>query len=344
MNIKMTALSIMIFSVVTACAAKWELREERSDIALQWPEQPNAAKVKYVKAIKGFSEEGGPKLLNSIIYGSEGADQSTFGVPVAVATGSDGRMAVADTGCRCVHLYIPSQKKYIRISEAPEPLKSPVSVIFDEALNLYVSDSALKKVFVFGSDGKFLHPLPSDEDLLKRPTGLAYNRREKLVYVVDTIRNKIYAFDAEGNIRLSFGEGGEDRARFSFPTHIFMSQEGSVYVTDALNFRIAFFDDKGLFLGSFGHHGDGSGDFAMPKGVAADKDGNIYVADSLFDNVQLFDHSGKFLLTLGRRGVDPGEFWMPSGIFIDDNGTLFVCDSYNRRVQLFRISENYVEK
>jgi DNA-binding beta-propeller fold protein YncE len=261
---------------------------------------------------------------------------------VAVATAHDGRIAVADMGRRCVHLYIPGQQLYLQLSGSEgNKIASPVGVVFNDELRLYVSDSA-GQVFAFGPDGAPLFTLhEAGAEKLQRPTGIAYSPRKKLLYVVDTLANRVHAFGMNGEFAFSFGERGDAKGRFNFPTHIFRSSSGDLYVTDALNFRIEIFDEQGNVLGSFGHHGDGSGDLAMPKGLAVDKDGVVYVVDGLFDNVQLFNRKGDFLLTLGKRGLYFGEFWLPSGAFLSDNDELYVCDTYNRRVQVFRITEGY---
>lgn len=339
---------LMLVSLLsTGCASKWELRTEHPETALQWPYQPASAKVTYEMSLKGFERSrSSDSLLKAIVYGGSGGDNDTFITPVSVAVGSDGRLAVADTGCRCVHLYISGGQQYLTLfSAGKEGLKSPVGVIFDDEMRLYVSDSLLGKVFIFDSDGRFLSSLyKAGSGYLKRPTGLAYNRSRNILYVVDTPENRVYAFNKKGELVFSFGERGYGEGQLNLPTNIFWSSAGAIYVTDSMNFRIQIFDESGGFLGYIGHHGDGSGDLAMPKGVAVDKDGIIYVVDALFDNVQLFNQQGDFLLTIGARGSDPGEFWLPSGIYIDDGGKLYVSDTYNRRVQIFRISENYANK
>ena len=337
----------VIVLLFQGCASSWSLRTEQSDIALQWPYQPNRAKITYVMAVKGFSLSNASRsLIRTVVYGQDGDERDTFGLPVAVATGRDDRMAVADMGLKCVHLYVPAEHRYLRLTNADKvKIASPVSVIFDDDLNLYVSDSAAGKVFVFSAAGEYLKSIDhAGEDSLKRPTGLAYSRSRKLLYVADTLANRIYAFNTKGEIGFSFGGGGEEQGRFNYPTHIFLSPAGVLYVTDSMNFRVEIFDDAGGLLTSFGHHGDGFGDIARPKGIAADKDGVVYVTDSLFDIVQLFSRDGIYLLTLGKRGSDLAEFWMPSGIFIDYKNTLYVCDTYNRRIQVFQITENYSDE
>jgi DNA-binding beta-propeller fold protein YncE len=336
-------LAVLLLS--PACVSKWALRTSQPEIALQWPYQPNRAKVTYVESLTGFGRhKGSASALRAVVYGREKEAPDSFVLPVAVATGGDGRIAVADMGRRCVHLFLPAQRAYFRLDGSKkEKIQSPVAVIFDDELRLYLSDSA-GRVFVFGPGGEFLRAMEkAGEEALQRPTGLAYNPRRKLLYVVDTLAHRIHAFGSQGELAFSFGQRGVKEGEFNFPTHIFWSSSGELYVTDSLNFRIEILDEMGKPLGSFGHHGDGSGDLAMPKGVAVDGDGAVYVVDSLFDNVQLFNRRGEFLLTVGRRGIDFGEFWLPSGVFINERAELYVCDTYNRRIQIFRITEQYAE-
>jgi DNA-binding beta-propeller fold protein YncE len=330
--------------LLAACGApRWTLRTARPEAPLQWPFQPARAKLTYVQSMTGLAKQkGSGSKVKAFLVGKEREDTDAFVLPVAVAKGSDGRIAVADMGRRCVHLYIPAQEVYLKLDGSKvEKIVSPVGVVFDDELRLYLSDSA-GKVFVFGRNGELLSTLTkAGDDPLQRPTGLAWSPRTRLLYVVDTLADRVHAFNAGGALAFSFGRRGEEAGGFNHPTHIFRSDAGELYVTDALEFRIAIFDEQGKPLGSFGHHGDGSGDLAMPKGVAVDKDGVVYVVDALFDNVQLFSRKGDFLLTLGGRGVGFGEFWLPSGAFISSGNELYVCDTYNRRVQVFRISEGY---
>ncbi|MEJ2697761.1 MAG: 6-bladed beta-propeller [Candidatus Sulfobium sp.] len=301
-----------------------------------WPSAPQKGRLQHIETLTGFRETGGS--VRTAIFGKE---EVKFRRPVEVATAADGRIAVADPGCRCVHLYIPSEAKYKELSAVNDTeMVSPVSVVFGDQSRLYVSDSARREVMVFDKEGNFLYHIKEAFMVgLKRPTGLAYNSARKLLYVVDTLENKVYAFRNRDAVFV-FGGRGTKGGDFNFPTNIFWTEPGKIYVTDAMNFRVEIFNSSGGFLASVGHHGDGSGDFSMPKGVAADKRGIIYVVDRLFDNVQLFNEQGEFLLTLGSRGTGGGEFWLPSGIFIDGSDRLYVCDTYNQRIQVFQILGN----
>ena len=325
-----------------ACSSKWQVRSSPSPVALQWPFPPGKAKLTFVASWTGFSpRKGAGQALRTLAYGGQPEERDAFVLPVDAAKGADGRIAVADLGRRCVHLFVPEQQKYLRLTGAKDhPLVSPVALAFDEASHLYVSDSA-GAVVGFDAGGEVLFTVT---EALRRPTGIAYSPRKKLLYVVDTLANEVRVLRTDGSSVSSFGARGEEAGGFNFPTHIAWSPKGELYVTNTLAFRIEIFDEDGKPKGSFGRHGDGSGDLAMPKGVAVDRDGVVYVVDGLFDNVQLFSRAGEFLLTLGRRGTDPGEFWLPSGASIAADGELLVCDTYNRRIQVFRITEGYADQ
>jgi hypothetical protein len=345
MNGRRTWPALVLLAALCGCASTWTLRTSEAPFALQWPFQPNPAKLTYVRSLTGLSP--GPsagRALAAFAYGKESADTNAFVLPVAVATARDGRIAVADLGRACVHLFLPAQARYLRLTgPRHEPMRTPIAVVFDEKQRLFVADSS-GRVYAFGLDGEPLLTLrAAGATPLQRPTGLAYSPQSHLLYVVDTMTHTVHAFDAKGELVFSFGGRGSGEGRFNFPTHVTWTPPGEILVADSLNFRIQILDEKGKFLGAFGHHGDGTGDLAMPKGVAVDRDGVVYVADSLFDVVQLFDRSGRFLLTLGRRGVDFGEFWLPAGIFISESDELYVCDTYNHRIQVFRIAERYAQ-
>jgi DNA-binding beta-propeller fold protein YncE len=333
-------LLFLAFLAISGCGSpKWALNSDLSETHLYWMEAPRKAKLTHVMSIKGFDETG--TSVRTIIFGKS---KITLARPVAFASGSDGRFAIADTGSRCVHYYVPAEQRYLNLSSlASEQMLSPVSVAFDDEMRLYISDSALGKIFVVDRQGSYLFSISaSGEGPLKRPTGLAWDSDKKLLFAVDTLAHKIYAFNKNGEAVSSFGSRGDKAGQFNFPTHIFWSPSGLLYVTDAMNFRIQVFSDGGRFVTSFGHHGDGSGDFSSPKGVVVDKTGVIYVVDTLFDNIQLFDERGDFLLTLGSRGGGQGEFWLPSGLYLDEREKLYVSDTYNQRVQVFQLIEDII--
>ncbi len=317
---------IFIFLILIAsCTPKWELRQEFPLSRHVWQHQ--SGEIIYEMSLHGFYEKN--FTLGSIFTGKR---EFRFIRPISFATGDDRRIAVSDTGCQCVHLFIPEGSRYIQIFMTDSGrLVSPVGVIFDKNNRLFVADSVLGKVLIYDINGRFSGEIGG----FKRPTGLGYDKKYDIIYVVDTLENRVCAINREGEKIYSFGKRGESPGEFNFPTYITVSD--LIYIVDAMNFRVQVFDKDGRVHYSFGHHGNGSGDFAMPKGIAVDRDGIIYVVDSLFDNIQLFNEKGEFLLTLGARGTGEAEFWLPSCLFMDGLERLYICDTYNNRIQIFRL-------
>lgn len=324
------------------CHATWTPKTDAPPAPLQWPYAPAPAKVRYGWALTGIARDrDASTVLGSVLFGRAGGS-GDFALPVAVATGSDGRLAVADRGCACVHLYLPDSAKALRLAgSGDERLVSPVGLAFDDANRLYVTDSA-GALWSFDEQGAGRFVVREAAGAaLGRPTGIVWAPDRRVLHVVDTTAHAVRTFDTDGRAGASFGRRGAGAGELNFPTYIARSPAGELFVTDTMNFRVAIFDADGKPVGSFGRHGDGSGDFAMPKGIAVDADGVVYVVDALFDNVQLFNRNGEFLLTLGSRGTGFGEFWLPSGAYLADQGRLYVCDTYNRRVQVFGIESEY---
>jgi sugar lactone lactonase YvrE len=308
----------------------------------QWPAEKPA--ITFVRSISSFEspKKGFFQEIGSFITGRKTSEEGIV-KPVSVSVSAEGSIAVADPANGLVHYQSAETGEYMRISSVKseeDVLVSPVGVAFGRHSVLFVSDSFRREVYAFDRRGRHLFTIGGSGDgLFSRPTGLAYNAGRDLLYVADTLANRIHIYSGEGRFHSSFGKTGISPGEFNFPTYIFSDTGGLLYVTDAMNFRIQSFMAEGEFVGVFGNHGDGSGDFSMPKGIAVDRRGIIYVVDSLFDNVQLFHGDGRLLLTVGQQGTESGEFWLPSGAFIDGSDHFYVCDTYNRRVQVFKIED-----
>jgi hypothetical protein len=103
--------------ILSGCASQWALKTEPIEAGLQWPPYPNKAKVTQVMTLTGFDEAGTsfPTMLKTLVFGK---GRNNIVQPVAVAAGKDGRLAIADAGSKCVHLYLPSEEQYENIYKA----------------------------------------------------------------------------------------------------------------------------------------------------------------------------------------------------------------------------------
>jgi DNA-binding beta-propeller fold protein YncE len=249
------------------------------------------------------------------------------------------RIYVTDPGTRLLHVFDMKARKYLKIKQADKKeLLSPIGVAVDINGDIYLSDSVLKRIFLFNREGKYLKDIGSDEVFI-RPAGIALDGER--LYVVDTHGHRIGVFSkTDGSFLFSFGKDGSRKGDFHYPTNIFIGKDGLLYIADSMNFRVQIFDRDGHFISTFGKHGDGSGDFSKPRGIAVDSDGHVYVVDALFDTVQVFDKDGRLLLAFGKTGREKGEMILPAGLFIDGEDRIYAADSYNNRVQIFQYMKN----
>jgi DNA-binding beta-propeller fold protein YncE len=258
--------------------------------------------------------------------------------PYAVTTDSKGRLIISDPGALVVHIFDFEKSKYTAIEGGKrDTFKSPIGVAVDGEDNIYVTDSQLGKIFVFDARGKSRRVLGDikGEGFYKRPTGIAIDKTAKRIYVTDTLRNRVYITDMDGNVQKYFGDRGDGKAEFNFPTEVFL-QRDEVYVVDAMNFRVQVFDKDGNYKSQFGKLGDATGTLFRPKGLGVDSEGDVYLVDASLEAIQVFNREGTLLYNFGRSGGGIAQFSLPSGIWIDGKDRIFVADSYNRRIQIFQ--------
>jgi DNA-binding beta-propeller fold protein YncE len=302
---------------------------------LVWPQPPEEAKIGYVGMIS--TEED----LKPAVSWSQGFVELFFGKedigvlvsPTAVVCDGE-KIYVTDSAAGVLHMFDLQTRDYQQVTSLGlnETLMMPVAITLMEDY-LCIADSVLQKVCVFDKGGVFKFAF--GQDVLMRPTGIAFGPPQQKLYVTDTAKHKINVFDKKGNRLFEFGSRGVEPGQFNFPTHLWVDKEGKVYVSDTLNYRIQVFSSEGTFLRMFGTHGDRPGSFAHPGGIATDSQGHIYAVDKQYENVQIFDHEGNILMAFGAEGNAPGDFWLPSGIFISPDDQIYIADSFNKRIQVF---------
>jgi sugar lactone lactonase YvrE len=301
---------------------------------LVWPPPPEAPRVAYVQSIARPADIGVKRsFFGSIGKWITGSDTATelFLRPFGVAFDESDNLCLTDSAANAVCHFERSKRKWVRW-ETVGKLRfiSPVAVARIRGI-FFAADSGLGAVVAFDDKGKLLFQITNK---LERPAGLVVSGQR--LFVVDSLRHCVVAYDLGGHYLFEFGRRGSDPAEFNFPTHIAADTSGDLYVTDSMNNRVVRLDQEGRFKNQIGGLGDGPGHFGRPKGVALDTLGHVYVLDALFDNIQIFDPEGQFLLALGGTGPEPGQFWLPNGIAINRQNEIFVADAYNRRVQVFK--------
>lgn len=303
-----------------------------------WPEPPAEARIRFVKSVYSAEDLGIKKSfwkrLGEFITGPS---STRLVRPMAVVM--DPRreiLYVADPGARGIHRFDLRGSSYKLLRRENDlPLPSPVGMALGADHRVFITDSALGRLFVATPDAQFLSPVelaPAPQ----QPTGVVFEQKTGELYIVDTTAHAIKVYSDSGTLIRQFGQRGAAPGEFNFPTALWQDRQGQLLITDSLNFRIQRLNTRGQFLSQFGQLGDASGDLSRPKGAATDSSGHVYVVDSMFHAFQIFDDTGKLLLILGAQGHGAGEFWLPTGIFIAPDDSIYISDSHNRRVQIFR--------
>jgi DNA-binding beta-propeller fold protein YncE len=326
-----------VLFILSACAGPVSIYQTKPATDLAWPRQMNGGpKIVWVRSIAEYQDVGIDKgFWKRALEFFTGAAEGHLVRPYGVLFDGNERLFIADPGRGVVHCMDIRGGRYTVIGDKKgSPLRTPIGLAEDEADHLYITDSTTGAVYLFDIKEGSLKPFLANR--LRRPTGIAYNEANKLLYIVDTIAGQVVAVDTEGRERSRFGTFGEGKGEFNHPTDIAVDDLGQLYVTDSLNYKIKMFTPEGALVTQFGAAGDAAGDMFKPKGIAVDSARHIYLCDAMLDAVQVFDDSGRFLLSFGVPGTGNGQFWMPSGLFIDHHNYIFVADTYNRRIQVFR--------
>jgi hypothetical protein len=210
-------------------------------------------------------------------------------------------------------------------------LPSPIGITHAED-SVWVTDSELALVYRLTSNGEVMTSF--GQGILKRPTGISFDRDGGRIFVSDTDAGDIKLFNIHGELD-NWGSAGSGPGQFNRPTYLIYRQN-RLYVADSLNARIQIFDEQGNFIRLVGERGLYVGNFSRPKGIALDSDGNVYVSESYYDHLLIYNRQGKLLMSIGGSGPDAGQFSQPTGLWVDDRDRVYVSDMLNSRISMFQ--------
>ncbi|NGZ05969.1 MAG: 6-bladed beta-propeller [Magnetococcales bacterium] len=310
-----------------------------------WPSLPETPRYEYLGQLLGvrnfrISGDESLRTTRSALYWLAGIDDETgfepernldLQRPVSGCVDREGRILVSDMGHAALFVFNPRTGEFDiwRQAMAGQPFLAPVGVTEGGRGEYFVADPELRLVVRLDAAGQPAGVIGRGE--LERPTGVAWNPEQRLLYVADSALDQVKVFDRDGVLRHTIGKPGDQDGEFNTPTHVAYARNQLV-VADTLNARIQIFDAEGRFVRTLGKRGNLIGDLARPKGVAVDGEGNLYVVESFHDHLLIFNREGQFLMPIGGTGQGLGEFYLPNGVWVDLAGRVFVADMFNGRV------------
>jgi len=316
---------------------------------LVWPLPPDVPRVKWVHEYYGEEKpkvaEGkqAPKKKQSWMDRVAGVPTTDSGAikkewthifvkPYGMGMDSKGRLYVADSYVSAVFVFDSESGKTSLLKNGVDAkFGTMIGMTVDEADRIFIVDSVWHRVAVLGKDWK-LETYFGDKEL-DHPGGIAIDETNRLLYVVDTGKDRVAVFDADDfRFLRTIGssakkQGDDDPGTLSKPSNVAVDKDGLIYVSDTMNNRIQVFDADGKFLTQWTAGG-------APFGMFLRGD-RIYVADGRANWVKVIDTNGKSLGRFGEAGTAPGQFKLPHMLCVDSKGAVYVAEVDNKRLQKF---------
>lgn len=214
-----------------------------------------------------------------------------------------------------------------------ETLVKPYGIAVSPRGTVYVSDTAVRRVFAFDPDAKTVTFVgESGQGKLTKPVGVAVDDDGK-VFVADATLNRIFAYSPEGPLLLAIGQDGELKA----PSGLAVDRRNHrVYVADAaLHKVLCYSSDDGTLVRTIGGRGADPGSFNFPTNLFVDAQDQLYVADTMNFRIQVFDADGRVVRAFGTQGDTPGTLNRPKGVGVDSEGHVYIADSSFNNFQVF---------
>jgi DNA-binding beta-propeller fold protein YncE len=262
-----------------------------------------------------------PETTTTMFEGGKGTEKGQLDSPTGIAVDSNGNVFVADTGNGRIAKFSPNG-----IFVASIATIDPHGVAIDRAGNIYVAEIASKhRVQKLRPDGTFIAEWAPG---LYGPRKIAIGPDDS-IYVVDSGRNRIVKFSADGQVLATWGSEGTGEGQFRGASSVTVDPINSkVYVADPLNSRIQVFDSNGKFLAkwSIPEWGQqyGSEDLAIDS-----KKGRLYASSAHMGVILLFDLNGTRIGNVTPKPPDKLE--RPAALALA-KGKLYVLNMASNRV------------
>jgi DNA-binding beta-propeller fold protein YncE len=245
----------------------------------------------FVSAVFIFDlEKNETKLLRN-------GDEARFGTIIGLTVDDADRLFVVDALSHRVAVFNKEWKLETYFGD--DELGHPGGIAIDERNRfLYVADTGKDRIAVFDADTfKFLRAIggppkklgDSDPGTLSKPSNVAVDK-EGLIYVSDTMNNRIQAFDGDGQFVSMFGKSGDGPGYFARPKGVSIDSDGHIWVADAYQNRVQVYDKEGHLLAFFGIGGRLPGQFGNPSGLFVDKTNRVFVTEQLEGRLQIFQY------------------------------------------------------
>jgi hypothetical protein len=160
----------------------------------------------------------------------------------------------------------------------------------------------------------------------RRQSGIKPTDDKLLLFVADSINNRIMVYDAsDGSYVRKWGEFGTDPGQFWNPFGVDTSENKYVYVADKNNNRIQKFDLEGNFILEWNEVEDEDNLLEDPVDVAVDPiTREVWVADQGNKQLVKYTANGEFVFKVSAQTNCPMDTL--SSVYVDFEGNVYLTD------------------
>jgi sugar lactone lactonase YvrE len=194
------------------------------------------------------------------------------------------------------------------------PPRCPVAITVGENGSVYVADTTLLAVLVYGPAGEFVERLAPGEnpDPTFRPASLLI--RDGVLFIGNIGGRRVDRWDLAERQWLSPIVPPGDENAFVAPTGLAMTAEGVLLIVDSVRGRVFRVTADGQWLRPVGRPGRQEGQFVRPKQVCATLSGLIFVTDAGRQSVLAFTAQGDYLTEIREQPENWRGFTQPAGL------------------------------
>jgi len=176
-------------------------------------------------------------------------------------------------------------------------------------------------------------------ELLKQPSGIAFDNNRQLVYITDSHRSRVNVLNALGEKVSTFDGGSDEEFALELPTSIAVASTGQVYVVDAALRRLIIFNKSYEPVRAVSFEEE------PPKAVAIVPlpDGSEQLWVVSYSGITRGTLDGDFDWGYYARGEEEGQFNNPTdlvGLSTETSTTIYICDTFNYRIQAFDVTKD----
>jgi DNA-binding beta-propeller fold protein YncE len=257
-------------------------------------------------------------------WGSHGASDGDFDMPVDVTTDTSGSIYVVDRDNHRIQEIADDgtfKRKWGSEGSGSGQFQDPTGIAIGSDGNVYVADAGNDRIQKFTQEGTFIGEWGSTGDgngEFDNPTKVTV-KSDGTVYVADTDNNRIQYFTSEGDFLGKFGSSGDGDGEFNSPQGIDIDDDGNIYISDMDNYRVQKFNSDHEFVYKFGSAGAPLNYFGMmgssvavnnhgPLDVAVDAEGRLYVLDGINNRIQVFGEDSEVTLHFNHSKNSDGWY------------------------------------